>query len=194
MISLRWTRAGRPARPALVSEGEARRPDRRRLYRRALQPFARLDGRPGARLRRRQRRHQRPIPIAGRKGRHAGIRHRLRLLRSAQLHCAFAAAGKVLSPTARDWSQPCRQAGFRNYSHEWWHFTLKNEPYQASSASTSPSPTESDSIREDRIKLADRGVPVFRAGVDALDGEAAAMTSRSARRNRSGWSRAHPSA
>jgi D-alanyl-D-alanine dipeptidase len=23
-----------------------------------------------------------------------------------------------------------RQAGFRNYSHEWWHFTLENEPYK----------------------------------------------------------------
>jgi D-alanyl-D-alanine dipeptidase len=22
-----------------------------------------------------------------------------------------------------------RRAGFRNYSHEWWHFTLENEPY-----------------------------------------------------------------
>ena len=21
-------------------------------------------------------------------------------------------------------------AGFRNYSHEWWHFTLTNEPYK----------------------------------------------------------------
>ena len=21
-------------------------------------------------------------------------------------------------------------AGFRNYSHEWWHFTLENEPYK----------------------------------------------------------------
>ena len=39
---------GRTARPALVSEGQARRPDRRRLYRRALQPLARIDGRPGA--------------------------------------------------------------------------------------------------------------------------------------------------
>ena len=23
-----------------------------------------------------------------------------------------------------------RAAGFRNYSHEWWHFTLENEPYR----------------------------------------------------------------
>ena len=23
-----------------------------------------------------------------------------------------------------------RQAGFRNYSHEWWHFTLEDEPYK----------------------------------------------------------------
>ena len=53
-----WTRAGRTARPALVSEGQARRPDRRRLYRRALQPLARIDGRPGARPYRRRRRHQ----------------------------------------------------------------------------------------------------------------------------------------
>ena len=48
----------RPARPALVSAGQARRPDRRRLYRRTLQPFARLDGRSRARPHRRQRRHQ----------------------------------------------------------------------------------------------------------------------------------------
>ena len=42
---------------------------------------------------------------------------------------AFAAAGTP-SPTARSWSQPCAPAGFRNYSHEWWHFTLENEPLQ----------------------------------------------------------------
>jgi D-alanyl-D-alanine dipeptidase len=23
-----------------------------------------------------------------------------------------------------------QQAGFGNYSHEWWHFTLENEPYE----------------------------------------------------------------
>ena len=93
--------AGRPAGPALASEGQARRPDRRRLYRRALQPFARLDGRPGARPRRPDAAASARPRLRRGKGRHARLRHRLRLLRRAQLHRAFAAADRPRSPTAR---------------------------------------------------------------------------------------------
>ena len=122
---------GRPARPALVSEGQARRPDRRRLYRRTLQPFARLDGR------RRARPHRRPTPPPACPTPIAAREKSGTLDFGTGFDCFDQRSYTAHSPlpegaiaNRKKLVAAMQQAGFRNYSHEWWHFTLENEPYK----------------------------------------------------------------
>ena len=125
-----WTRTGWPAGPALVSEGQARRPDRRRLYRRsapAIRAAPRSTWRSALPT---LMPPPRPIPIA--------VPKRPRTLdfgtgfdcfdrRSYTAHSPLPAAAVA---NRNRLVAVMQQAGFRNYSHEWWHFTLKNEPHK----------------------------------------------------------------
>ena len=86
----------------------------RRLYRLAFRPFARLD-------------HG---PDAGARGRHrARHGHPFRLLQPEIMDRGLRASAPRRMPTACCLPRAMRRRGFRGYDKEWWHFTLRGEPF-----------------------------------------------------------------
>lgn len=48
---------------------------------------------------------------------------------SVGLPCIAAGAALLLAQCAGSGSAPSRAAGNVNYDQEWWHYTLRDEPY-----------------------------------------------------------------
>ena len=66
-----------------------------------------------------------------RRGGGAGARHghAVRFLQPALVAVGQAASARRRRPIARCWRRRCARRGFRPYDKEWWHFTLRDEPY-----------------------------------------------------------------
>ena len=55
--------------------------------------------------------------------------HAVRLLQPAVVAVRPAREREPRRPTAHCWRRRCGAAGFMAYNKEWWHFTLRTEPY-----------------------------------------------------------------
>ncbi len=116
----------RTVRPAMVSEHAPRRTRRQRLYRSAVVPSARLDR--GCR--------SRQTGEPAKPSQQCGLRDTGTLDFGTGFDC-FDTLSETKNPkiaaqaaaNRRTLVEAMRNAGFRNYAKEWWHFTLEKEPF-----------------------------------------------------------------